>query len=213
MNENKSLLVLLSLLFIIVACDKENNEINSISLDTGFTSSEILKVANENLSHFKSSMIQDNIYNYGFDSPSELDQIQIGTPYLEIGLNTDFEDDLEYDYFDKYIINSKSWLIPLSVDNDIKCFMTVYVLNDSLAYAGGGSSDFAERFKNCCEKYNIQTENKYIIRERIYGNCDFAMIETEDDFNVYPIGDSLTFFCKDAYKINSSFEDFFYTFK
>lgn len=172
--------------------DNDNEKITDV-LKSNYTNEDIMAVASENLSLLLSLMSKDNINNYGFNSASELEQIQIGIPYLELRLNTDFRIDSDYDYFDKYIINSKKWRIPLIVDNDIRCFMIIYEQSDSLAYSGGGGSEFAKRVDNCEKKYNIQSEKKYFIRNYF----DFIMIEYEDDYNIYPIGDSLYFGFKD----------------
>ena len=143
-----------------------------------------------------------------------MDQIQVGIPYLVIGLTTDFQEDSNYDYFNKYIHNIKNWYIQLKVNDETRCFAIVYVKNDTLSFVGGGGSEFAKRVNECEKKYSFQERNnRYFIREKLYGDCDFIMVDSESDFFIYPIGDSIYFYCTEAFKVHDSFEDFFYSFR
>jgi hypothetical protein len=214
----KNLMITGLLTVLVIAlpgCSKDDdNEKEIITvLETGFTNEEVIACANEKLSHFISLIRMDNIKDFGFNSSSELDQILLGTPFLNLYLTTAFKNDTDYDCFDKYIINYNSWKVPLMVDDDIRCFLEIYVENDSLYCPGGGGSDFAKRVNDCEKKYGIESEKKYLILEHDYSVGSFIMKGSEDDFNIYPIGDSLYFNCKEAYKVHNSFRDLFYSFR
>lgn len=204
--------MLTALVCILSGCSKDKYEITT-ALETGYSNDEVVNVATAYLPSFKSLILMDDVSHYGFASPSELDQIYIGTPFLELQLTTDFKNDSNYDCFDKYVAKGREWQVPLMVGNDIRCFLRVSILNDILTCVGGGGSDGASKIDECIKKYNIQSENRYIIEEHVYYNSRFIMTKTGDNLTIFPGDDYIPVFHEDLDKVYYSFEEFFYAFK
>jgi hypothetical protein len=87
--------------------DKYDKEKTTV-LETDITNEEVINVANATLTGFKSSTLSGNVSDFGFNSSAELDQIHIGTPFLQLALKTDFRKDSLYDCMDKYLSNNKN---------------------------------------------------------------------------------------------------------
>ena len=209
------LTVLITIVLFDCSKNKGEKEITT-ALETGFTNDEVYNVAKAYLPTFKSS-IMDYANLFGFNSPAELDQIQIGTPFLYLGLTLDFRNDSIYNSFDKYIVNDRLWWVPLMVGNDIRGFLNVCYWKDSLQNIGYGG--YAKDVDDCLKEYNIQSENRYIIEEHPYGNCVFIMTKTGDNLTIYPLhrfiptGYWLPTYCKNLDKVYYRFKDLFYEFK
>jgi hypothetical protein len=207
--------IITALVIVLFGCSKEK----TTSHETSSTNDSVIIAAKAYLSSFKSSILIDNVNNYGFSSSAELDQIQIGTPFLKLYLTAAFRNDSIYDHFDKYVLKVKDWRVPLMIGNDIRCFLDVCVWKDSLQGIGGGSSILAKSVDDCMKKYNIQSENRYIIEDHVYGNCLFIMAKNEDNITIYPVQDYLPIgnwnptYCKNLDKVYYRFEDLFYEFK
>jgi hypothetical protein len=206
------------LVMVLSGCSKDKYEKESTTvLETGFTNDNVINVAKAYLPTFKASIMTSNVSQYGFNSLAELDQIQIGTPFLWLGLTSDFRKDSIYDCFNKYIVNGKEWWVPLMVGNDIRRFLWVCFWKDSLQYVGDGG--YAKSVDDCLKKYNIQSENRYIIEEHVYGNCVFIMTNAGDNLAIYPvreflpIGDWNPTYCENLDKVYYSFKDLFNEFK
>lgn len=204
---------ILILVIAISSCSKDNDgKEKTTALETGYTHEEILNVAQANLPAFKTDVLLGDVSNYGFNSPAELNEIQIGTPFLELHLKIDFKNDSVYDCLDKYVVKGSDWQVPLMVNNEIRCFMHISVWDGSLSNVGWGGSEGAKRVDDCLKKYNIQGEDKYLIRDHLICSCEFAMQKTGGNFTIYPIGDSI-YSCMKTYKVYTSFEDFFNSFE
>ena len=210
------LTVLITVVLFGCSKDKGEKEITTV-LETGFTNDEVINFAKAYMPTFKSSIDRRYLSYHGFNSPAELDQVQIGTPFLWLGLTSDFKKDSTYDYLNKYITNGKEWWVPLMVGNEIRSFLWVQYLEGSLRWIGDGG--YPGSVENCLNKYNIQNENRYIIEDHVYGSCVFIMTKTGDDLTIYPlddylpVGNWLPSYCKNLDKVYYSFKDLFYEFK
>lgn len=208
-----------SILFLILSCNKENevpqtNEINYDTLNpfqTKYPNEEVIKCAHDNLAKFIQSISWDGISNYGFYSESELQRIEIGNPYLEIFLNQYFYEDTIFVHMAKYIYNVNEWQVPLLVDNDMRCFLLIGNLNDSISFIGGGGSLYAKRVDLCENTYGLKNyDRRYLLDTHGYR---FIMCITDSSTKLYPIGDSNTYVIPCVFKVHESFEDFFYAYK
>jgi hypothetical protein len=106
------------------------------------------------------------------------------------------------------------------VGDDIRCFMNIAVWKDNLQCIGWGISVLAQNVNNCMKEYDIKNENNYLIEDLdVYGNCVFIMIETKDNFIIYPIREFLLLgnwnpsHCQSLDKVYYSFKDLFNEFK
>ncbi len=211
---------IISVLVILSSgCSKDKVEKeNTTRLETGDTNDEVINVAKARLPYIKSSILADNVSHFGFNSPAELDQIQIGTPFLYLDFTPDFRNDSIYDTFNKYINNGRQWKVPLCVGNDIRCFMTVAYFQGSLKAVEWGSSNLANYINDCVKEYNLPSENRYIIEDHVYAVM-FVMVKAGDDLTIYPVHQSMPIqewfpsHCKSLDKVYYGFRDLFNEFK
>lgn len=207
--------ILAALIFQLFSCSKE--PINEP--ETWLLTDSVVNAAEAYWPQLKSMMLADDVTNYGFNSPSELEQIQIGSPFRLVELKEDFRTDSVYESFEKYVVIYRTWKVPVLVENEFRLFITVADFKDSIQGVGGGGSTGAVRADECIKKYNIQSEDRYMIEEHVYGNCVFIMTKTGDSYTIYPESETLPIvdwnpgYCKNLDKVYSSFEELFYEFK
>jgi hypothetical protein len=153
--------------------------------------------------------------NFGFNNLEELNRVEIGTPYEMVFLSNDFVSDSVFingkNYFTK---ENRSWDVPLLVDSEMRCFLSVYYRNDTLKAIGIGGSSAAKEREVCMKKYAIPTEGKkYILVPEVLYLCEFIMHfdEEKDNYTLYPVFDKCA--SEVSYNKHNSLEDFFYSYK
>lgn len=151
--------------------------------------------------------------NMGFHNLEELNRVEIGTPYEMVFLSNDFVSDSVFikgkNYFTK---ENLTWNVPLLVDSEMRCFLSVSYRNDTLKASkiGGPINDI----EMCTKKYAIPTEGKkYILVPEVLYLCEFIMHydKEKDNYTLYPVFDK----CADevSYNRHDSLEGFFNSYK
>lgn len=153
--------------------------------------------------------------NMGFNNLEELSRVEIGTPYEMVFLSNDFANDSVFikgkNYFTK---ENRSWDVPLLVDSEMRCFLSVYYRNDTLSAVGIGGSTAAKEREACMKKYAIPTEGKkYTLVPEVLYLCEFIMHfdEEKDNYTLYPVLDKCA--SEVSYNRHNSLENFFYSYK
>jgi len=211
----KHLKYLVIILFALLQnnCSKEPEPIEEYDdpFYTKFTNEEVMAVAEEGLPSFLESISFFGIEDFGFISEGEFEQIEIKTPYLKLITTLAFKYDSSFVHIGKYLQNFNEWDVPLTINDEIRCFLTVWAPNDTLICAGGGGSTVAERVTDCEKTHNIQdVENKYIIDSNVYDKCKFIIWKPDSTMKIYMIFKE-GYNCIDT--VYNSFEDFFNSYK
>lgn len=151
----------------------------------------------------------------GFNNIEEMGRVEIGSPYEMVFLSNDFVSDSVFikgkNYFTK---ENRSWDVPLLVDSEMRCFLSVSYRNDTLKVSKIGGSSAAKEREVCMKKYAIPTEGKkYILVPEVLYSCEFIMHydEEKENYTLYPVFDK----CADevSYNRHNSLEAFYNSYK
>lgn len=199
----------LTVLIILISVSSLNAQAYRIISDE-----EVRDTAQAQLGIWLEKLEGDDLYkNYGFNNLEEMNRVEIGTPYEKVFLSDDFVSDSVFiigkNYFTK---ENLSWDVPLLVDSEMRCLLSVSYRNDTLkVYKIGGPTNEIEM---CTKKYAIPTEGKkYLLIPEVLYLCEFIMHydKEKDNYTLYPVFDK----CADevSYNRHDSLEGFFYSYK
>ncbi len=213
----KQLKYLLIILFALLQnnCSKEPEPAEEYDdpFYTKFTNEEVMAVAEEALPDYLKILPTSLLQNYGFNSREEFEQIKMKSPYFLLRTTLAFRDDTSFVHIGKYLYNYNEWFVPLTIAGDIRCFLRMGVLNDSITAVGIGWSIVAEGVSDCEKiRYIQDVENKYLIEHNTCNGCRFIIWKPDSTMKIYSFYDA-GHGCTDTTIVYDSFEDFFYSFK
>lgn len=202
------------LLLISVVSSLKANEHRIISDE------EVRDTANAQLDIWLEKLEGGLYKDFGFNNIEEMSRVELGTPYEMVFVSEDFITDSVFIKGKNYFIKeNRSWIVPLLVDSEMRCYVSVYYLNDSLNISKIGGAEHAKEIEVCMEKYAIPTEGKkYIFVPGYVYYCDFILHFEEDknNYQLFPlIENTVDWECEGqvSYNRHNSLEGFFYSHK
>lgn len=161
-----------------------------------------------------------NYNDFGFNTIEEMNRVELGTPYEVIFVSEDFLTDSVFIKEKNYFIKeNQKWEVPLLVDSEMRCLLSVGYFNDSLNVFKIGGAANAKEIQVCMDKYNIPKEGKkYIFIPEYLYLCDFIMHFEEDknNYQLFPIiENTIDWECNDqvSYNKHDSLEGFYYSYQ
>lgn len=144
---------------------------------------------------------------YGFTSRDEFAITKIGKPYQIYTLSQDFFADASLTDNKNYLIPTKEWRIPVTVNGENRTLVTVAVMNGKYTVVGIGGAGLSKELGEFEKNYpSANPEGKLL---RVYQlECDFFLLpanSTTSEINAYPMASARMAFDKADSKMTAPF--------
>ena len=151
----------------------------------------LLQAVKEELPKYLEMVKKDKIQNYGFQTETEMSEIELGEPIQTCYLSKDFYSDEKLNR-NNYIVYAKEYRIPLLVSEEVRCFVVAGTINGQWKLVSIGESIYAKNAYNAKVKYDFEKDKKIklLIEPNSRTSYFFQMNDSDQTVDFFPTGEN-----------------------